>query len=195
MFRERDADSVAQPVLKQRADADGALDPPVAPVPGLGDSDVERVAAAVGHAIRQARRQQAIGLDCNLGVARLHAEDDVVKALALAHVEELQRTLHHAGRRVAVAVQDAVRQRSVVGADANGAAAILAEAHQRQETLGDALDLLGVLRIGVLADSEPLLVGEVSGVDPHLLHVFRRDHGGVGREVDVGHQRNLDTAS
>jgi hypothetical protein len=52
----------------------------------------------------------------------------------------------------------------VVGADAHGRAVLLADAHQGGEALADALQLLGVLvRIGVLADVELLLVGVVAG--------------------------------
>src|SRR4029453_8672303 len=99
----RHADRVADAVLEQGADADAALDPAILAVAGLGDTHVERVARRrersrrrarpARGALLEARRQQAVGMDRPLGVARLHGEDDVAVALVLADVEELERAL------------------------------------------------------------------------------------------------------
>ena len=136
--------------------------------------------------------QQPVGLHHHLGVAGLHAQDDLVEVLVAADAQELEGALHHALGRVAVAVQDAVAEAAVVGADAHGGAVLLADAHQRGEAFTDALQLGGVLGIAVGAHVELLLVGVVAGVHPHLFHEARGDLGGVGGEVDVGHQRSVE---
>lgn len=99
---------------------------------------------------------------------------------------ELDRALDHAGGRVAEAIHDAVGKRAVVGADAHGDLPRLAQIHQGLERLVDPGQFLLVLVVGVFADGELLLVGEVAGVDAHLLDPLRGLHGGVGLEVDVG---------
>ena len=43
VFRERNADGVADAVGQQRADADGALDAAILAVAGFGDAEVNRV--------------------------------------------------------------------------------------------------------------------------------------------------------
>ena len=103
---------------------------------------------------------------------------------------EFQRALHHAERRVAVAVHDAVREGTVVRADADGAAEFLAELHQRRELFLDAPELLDVLLVGVFLDGEFLRVGVVAGIDADHLHPFGGFHRGIGLEVDVGDDRD-----
>jgi hypothetical protein len=137
-------------------------------------------------AFQQARREQSVGVDRHLRVAGLHAEHHVAEALVLAHVEELEGALHHAPGRVAEAVEDAVGEGAVVGADAQRPAERTAAPHQRPEAQGHALDLFRVLRVAVLSDLELLLVREVARIDPDLLDVLRRHQGGAGRVVDVG---------
>ena len=106
---------------------------------------------------------------------------------------ELDGAFDHARGRVAEAVHDAVGERAVVGADAHGDAALLAEIDQRLEGLVDAGEFLLVLVVGVLADGELLLVGEVAGIDADLLDPLRGFHGGVGLEMDVGDDGHVAT--
>ena len=61
-----------------------------------------------------------------------------------------------------------------------------------REALLDAIDLGGVVLVGVLADAKELLVGEVARVDAHLLDVLGGLHGRRRAEVDVRDQRRLD---
>ena len=134
---ERDADGVADAVVQQRADADGALDAAVLAVAGLGDAEVDRVIPVRAELV-EPRDEQPVGVDHHLGVARLHREDELVVIHLAGDAGELERALDHAERRVAVAVHDAVGERAVVGADAHGDAALLAELDQRREALVDA---------------------------------------------------------
>jgi hypothetical protein len=80
----------------------------------------------------------------------------------------------------------------VIRADAHGDAPGLALVHQGAEALLDALQLGRVLGVRVLAHGEALAVGEVAGVDPHLLHVVGRFHRRRRVEVDVRHQGDAD---
>ena len=189
---ERDADGVADAVGQQRADADGALDPAILAVARLGDAEVERV-IPVGPELEQPRGEEPVGVDHHLGVARLHRENEIVVAVLAGDARELDRALDHAGGRVAEAVHDAVGKRAVVGADAHGDAALLADIDQRLEGLVDAGEFLLVLVVGVFADGEFLFVGEVAGVDADLLDPLRGFQGGVGLEVDVGDDGHVAT--
>ena len=120
IFRERNADGVAQAVAQQRADADGALDPAVFAFAGFGDAEVDRIIPVRAEFI-QSRDQQAIALDHHLGIARLHREFEIMEIVLAADAGKFQRAFHHAQRRVAVTVHDAVAERAVIGADAQAA--------------------------------------------------------------------------
>ena len=105
-----------------------------------------------------------------------------------ADAGEFQRALHHAERRVAVAVHDAVAERAVIGSDAHGALQLLAEFHQRREAFLHALHLGGVRLVGVILDDEFLLVGVIARVDTDHFDPFGRFHGGLRLEMNVGHE-------
>ena len=109
--------------------------------------------------------------------------------LIAAHAQELEGALHHAQRRIAIPVQDAIAEASVIGADTHGRTVLLANAHQRKEPITNTLQLGVVFHIGVLAHIEFLLVHVIAGVHAHLLHDARGDLGSVRREMDVRHQR------
>ena len=107
---------------------------------------------------------------------------------------KLQRALHHAQRRVAVAVHDAVAQRAVIGADAQGAVARFALIDQWRELLLDPGQLGGILLVGVFADIELFRVGIVAGIDTHHLAPLHSLHRGVRLEVDVRHHWHVRAA-
>ena len=104
---------------------------------------------------------------------------------------ELQRTFHHAERRVAIAVHDAIRERSVVGADAHHPTAILAKLHQRRKFRTNAFELLLILSVGVLADFELLLIGVIPRVHADFLHPLGGFERGIRLEMNIGHQRHF----
>jgi hypothetical protein len=83
--------------------------------------------------------EQSVGLHHHLHVAGLHAQHDLVVVLIAADAQELEGALHHALGRVAVAVEYAVAEAAVVGADAHGRAVLFADAHQWGEALAYAL--------------------------------------------------------
>jgi len=116
-----------------------------------------------------------------------------VVAVLARDAGELDRALDHARGRVAEAVHDAVGKRAVVRADAHGDAARLAEIDQRLEGLVDARELVPRTARRCLDDGELLFVGEVAGIDAHLLDPLRGFHGGVGLEVDVGDDGHIAT--
>ena len=190
VFGERDANGVANAVVEQRANADGGLDAAVFAVAGLGHAEMDRV-IPVGAFFIQARDEQSIGLDHHLRVAGLHREDELVIIEFAGDAGELQRALDHAERRVAVAVHDAVAERAVIGADAHGAAMLFGKLHQRAEPLADALQLRGVLLIGVLDDLEFFTVGVVARIDTDLLDPLGGLHCGLGLEMNIRHDRQI----
>ena len=64
---------VADAVIEERANADGALDPAILAVASLRDTEMQRI-IPVGAFFLQPISQQAVGGDHHLGVARLHRE-------------------------------------------------------------------------------------------------------------------------
>ena len=142
----------------------------------------------------QAGDEQTVGVDHYLRVARLHRENEGVVIQVARDAGEFERAFHHPERRVAVAVHDAVGERTVVSADAHRDAALFRELDQRRETFANALELGGVLRVGVFEDLEFFRVGVVAGIDPHFLDPLRRFHRGLGFEMDVGDDRRLAAA-
>ena len=113
-----------------------------------------------------------------------------MKVVFAADVGELQRALNHAQRGIAEAVHDAVGERAVIRADADGALEPLAFQHERRELFLDTLQFLGVLRVGVFLDGKFLGVGIVAGIDTNDFHPFHRFHRGFGLEMDVGDNRH-----
>jgi len=82
----------------------------------------------------------------------------------------------------------------VVGADAQGEFALLQNLHQRDESFLNPGQLLRVLVVRIFADGKLLFVGKVPGVDANLVHPLGCLHGGVGLEMDVGHDRHIATS-
>lgn len=79
----------------------------------------------------------------------------------------------------------------MVGADPHGAAEIFAKMDKRHKLLADALELGLVLAVGIFADFEFLFIDVVAGIDTDFLHPFRRLHGCVRFEMDIGNERHM----
>ena len=104
---------------------------------------------------------------------------------------KLQRAFHHAVRRITIAVQDAVREGTVVRPQAHRAAMFLAEKHQRGKGCADFVDFLLVFVIGVIALHKLLLIHEITGIHADFLYPLGSLHSGIGLEVDICHQRHI----
>ena len=190
ILRQRNPDRIPDPVRQQRPDPDRRLDPPILPIARFGHPEMNRI-IPIRPLHLQARHQQAIRLDHHLRIRGLHRKNDLVVVMLPPDPRKLQRALHHPQRRVAVAVHDAVRQRSMIRPDPHGPPQFLAAIHQRHKLRADPLQLLLVIRIAVLPHLELLLVHEVPRIHPHLLHPLRRLHRRIRLEVNVRHQRHL----
>ena len=163
-FGQRDADRVADAVREQRADSDGALDASLQSVARLGDAQMDRV----GHPLAIHRvGQQPVGGYHHARVARLHRDDDLIEPFAAADVQKLHRRGHHPLGRVAPLVEDALRERAVVDADAQRDASLAAAGDERFQ----------------IAAVEAV----VARIDAHLVDVLRRHGRRFGQEMDVGH--------
>ena len=188
---EGDANGVAQPVREQSADANRALDAPIHTGPRLGHAKVQRIVHAL---LVHALHEQPVRLHHHDGVGGLHGQHDLVVVVLAEDAQKLQCGLHHALRRIAVAVHHAVGKRTVVGADTQSASMFFEVRNQRQQRCFDALQFLGVLCVGVLPHLKLLAVGVVSGVDAHLLDELTGGDRERRAEMDVGHKRTRDAA-
>jgi hypothetical protein len=102
--------------VKEDADAERRLDTAVLSVAGFGDAQVQRIAHSRGV---HASRQQAVDFENDRGVRRLHRQDEIAVVPVLADANELQRRFDHPQGRIPEAVHDAIRERTVIGADAH----------------------------------------------------------------------------
>ena len=186
LFRQADTHGVSEAIFEQGADAQGGFDASVFAVAGFRDAQMERKRHAF---VVHPRHEQAVRLNHDLRVGRLHGHDHVEVVLRNTDAQELQSALDHAQRGVAVAAHDPVGQGAVVGANAHGAAQTLALLDEGGEFFPNADQFLGVGLVGVLQVFKPLLVGVIAWVHPHLFHVVGRDFRSVGGEVNVRHQR------
>ena len=175
-FGERNANRISDPVDQQGADSDRTLDAAVLAVARLGDAHVKRIARLARRALCEPGCQEPVRLDGDLRVARLHAEDDVAKSLALADIEKFERALHHPSRRVSKAIHDPIGKGSVIRTDPYRATEFLAASHERAKLLCDALDFFRVGGVRVLEHCKFLLVCKITGIDPDL---YRRTSAAI----------------
>ena len=111
--------------------------------------------------------QQTVGGDHDARVRRLHRDHHLIEIALPAHPQKLHGRDHHALGRVAPLVENALRQRPVVDADAQGDAPLAALRDQR-------LKITAVEAV-------------ISRIDTHLVHIPGGDGRDLGHEVDVGH--------
>ena len=173
-----------------RADADGALDASIFTIAGFRHAEMDRIIPIAPELI-QMSHEQSVGLDHDLGIAGLHREEEVVIIVRAGDAGKLERTLHHAMRRVAMTVHDAVTEATVIRADAHGATEAFALLHEGHELGLHVGHFFGVLLVGVLLDRELLFVGVVAGIHADFFHPLHSFHGGIWLEVDVSHQRHI----
>mmetsp|Transcript_27883 Transcript_27883/g.81879 ORF Transcript_27883/g.81879 Transcript_27883/m.81879 type:complete len:302 (+) Transcript_27883:1513-2418(+) len=133
-------------------------------------------------------RKEAVALDHDEGVRRLHGEDEVVVILRAANVGELDSRLDHTAGGVAVKRQDAGGEGAMVGSDAHRAVERLALFHKGKHRLDEVLPLLHIVVLGLIDLLLEVLptVGEVAGVDPDLLDGVGDELGDDWLEVHVG---------
>ena len=190
ILRQRNSQGIANAIGQQGTHARGALDAGILALASLSHAQVNGV-VPVEAFLSQSLHQQAVSLNHDLHVGRLHGEYQLVVIQLAGNTGKLQRTLHHAIGRVAVAVQNAVGEGAVVRPQTHGAAVLLAEEHQRGKSRADFLDFLLVFIVGVVALHKLLLIHEVAGVHADFLHPLGSLHSGIGLEVDIGHQRHI----
>ena len=74
--------------------------------------------------------KQAHALHHNHGVGSFDGDDDVEEFFSHTDTEKFQATLHDTGWCVAIVAHDAIGERTVVDADANGCAVFAADGEQ-----------------------------------------------------------------
>ena len=185
-------DGIPDAIGQKRPDAHGTLDPSILAITRLGHTKMDRIIPIWSFG-RQARGKKAVSGNHDLRIRGLHGKDEVMVILLPREPGKLQRTFHHAERRIAVAVHDPVAQRTVIRADAHGDAARPAQFDQGRELFPDTPDLGRILLVAVFAHREFFRVGIVARVDPHLVHPLGGLERRVGLEMNVGHQRHIAT--
>ena len=187
-FAQAHAHRVAYAFGQQRTDAYGRLDAAVFTLTGLGDAQVKRIVHLL---MPHLLDQQPYCLHHHAGIARLDRNDDIREMLILRYAQKLHHALYHAGRRIAITRHDAVAERTVVDAQTDSSMVLLAYVQQTCEALTQTLQLLAVLRVGVVDVLKFTgRVDIVTRIDAHFLHHLRSGIGYVGLEMDIGYQRH-----
>ena len=138
--------------------------------------------------------QEADGLHHNDGIRSLDGDDDIREVLVATDAEELHTGSDHALGGVAVAAHDAVGERTVVYADANGRPVLATDVEEGDKAVANLLKLGGVFLVRVFQMAEGFdPIDIVAGVDAHLFDVASRRVGSPGIEVDVSNQRRVIT--
>ena len=186
LLAEAYADGVADALGQQCANAYSTLDAAVLTFAGLGDTQVQRIVHILAVHLLD---QQPYRLHHHDGVAGFDGDDHVVEPLALADTQELQTALHDAGRCVAVARHDTIRQRAVVHTDADGGVVLLTDVEKRYKPLINFPQFGLILLVGIFQLFERTCrIDIVSRVHAHLLAIAGCHIGDVRIEMHVGDQ-------
>ena len=106
---------------------------------------------------------------------------------------EFESAFHHAQRRIAITIHDAITERSVIGPDANGDASGLAKRDEWGEPFANPFEFCRVLGIRILNDFELFRVRVIAGIDPDFFDPSGGFKGRLRLEMDVGNDRNRTT--
>ena len=191
IFGERYADGVCKAIEQQGADASCRLQASVGTRARFRDTYVERVRLKAF--LLDSRGEHTVGGNRHARVAALEAEDHLVKMFSFAHGQVFHGAFHHAFHRVAVAVNHAGRERTVVYADADGASQALCLLHERRKGFCH-LFLAFVKRfVRLLVERQNACIDKVTRIDADFLHPLERLERGLRLEVDVCRNRHRAT--
>ena len=203
VFRQRYTNRIPDAVGKQTPNANRALDATIFTIARFRYTQVDRVIPSLRRTILLSSRQdfrciqlietrnkQAVGLNHDLWIRRLHRKDKVLIIHFASELGKFQRAFNHSQRRVAVAVHDAVAQASMICSNPHRNAAFSAKSDQWSELLADAANLRLVFLIRVFTDLKFFGVGKVARVDAHLVNPASGFHGGFWLEMDIGDKRH-----
>ena len=182
IFRQRNANRVANPIGQQRTDPDRALDARIFSFARFGHAEMNWI-IPVRPFLIQPGDEQAVGVDHHLRVARLHRENERVIIEIARNPREFERALHHAKGRVTVTIHNAIGKRAVVGADAHSDAALLAKIDKMGDYKPEIVyEDAGIVEVDprddaaiakVNAERVPQLVTVKDDVDLALIAAFR----------------------
>ena len=129
-------------------------------------------------------------MDHHFGIRCLHREDQVVVTVLPADRGKLECGFHHSEGRVAKPVHDAIGKRTMIGSNPHGNPTTLTTFDKWRKPLLNPIQLAVIIRIRVFSNCEPLTVGEVPRIDPHLLNMEGSLHCSGRIEVDIRDKRN-----
>ena len=109
--------------------------------------------------------------------------------MLFADSEKLQAAFNDAFRGVAVAVADAVGERSVVNADADSRMMLLANVEKGHKPFLNLLQFLCIFLVGIIVlDESPRRIDVISRVNSHLLGIESGDVCHARVEVNIGYE-------
>ena len=178
---------IADTIGQKGTDAHSTLDSSVLAFTSLSNAQMQRIAHAF---FLHLADQEAHRANHHYGIGRLDADDHIVEILFLADAEELHTALYDAFGSIAIAVADAVGQRAMVHADADGCMILLADIEEWNESVFYLLQFVSIFLIGIfLLDELAGRINIVARIDTHLLAVESSNVGNVRIEVNISYKR------
>ena len=172
VFRQGNADGLADTLGQERGDGHAALDAAAVTVAGLRHAHMQ----GEHHApLLHAPGQLPVGIHHHHGIGSLQGHHHIVKTGLYAHIYPFHGGQGHGLGGVSVLFHDILAQGTVIQANADGPVMLLAKLQELPE------EGPGLLMVRM----------EVAGIDANLLHHGDHRHGNLGGEVDIGHQGRL----
>jgi hypothetical protein len=107
---------------------------------------------------------------------------------------EFERALYHSEWRIAIAIQNPIRKRTMICPDPHSDPSLFAKIDKGRKTFSYSRQFCRILLIGVFADHELLRIGIIPRIDSYLIDPFRCFHGGFGLEMNVRDDRHIAAA-
>ena len=188
IFGQGNANRICKAIEQECADTRGRLESSVGTRARFRDAHVERVRLEAF--LLDTCGEHAVGGNRHARVTALETQNDLIKMFGFAHGQVFHGAFHHAFHRVAVAVNHAGGERTVVHADADGASQALGLLDERREGLCDLLPALVERLVRLLVKRQNARIHEVARIDADLLDPLERLERGLRLEVDVGGNRH-----
>ena len=190
---QRHAYGVANAVGQQGTNAYRTLDTSVLTLTGFCHAKVQRIVHILLIHLFDKQSHRPHHDHC---VGSLDRDHHIVEMLFLADAQKLHAALHNTFRRVAIAVADTVRERTVVHANANGSVMLLADIQEGHKAVLYLLQFFGIFLIGVFfLDELTCRVDIVARIDTHLLGIERCHVSHTRIEMHVGDKRRSEAVA
>ena len=193
IFGKRHANRIGKAIEQKRTNACSRLQTSISTCTRLRHAHMERIRLKVF--LLQASGKQAISRNGHTRIARLEAQDHLIKMFGFANRQIFNSAFHHAFNGVAISINHTGAQGTVVHANADSTAKALRFLHKRSKSFGNLFLAFFKRPVRLLVKRQNTSIYKVTRVDADLFHPLERFESGLRLEVDIGRNRNRATGS